>query len=101
MWETMTNKKYSNRLMTNMEVNDQNHLVISGVDTQDLVRKYGTPVNVYDLSLIKEKIYAFKDAFKEYEKKTQVAYASKAFSSLALYELLAEEDVSLDVVSGG
>lgn len=101
MWETMTNNKYSKRLMTNMEVNDQNHLVIGGVDTQELVRKYGTPVNVYDLSLIKEKIYAFKDAFKEYEKKTQVAYASKAFSSLALYELLADEDVSLDVVSGG
>lgn len=97
----MTNNKYSKRLMTNMEVNDQNHLVIGGVDTQELVRKYGTPVNVYDLSLIKEKIYAFKDAFKEYEKKTQVAYASKAFSSLALYELLADEDVSLDVVSGG
>lgn len=101
MWETMTNNKYSKRLMTNMEVNDQNHLVIGGVDTQELARKYGTPVNVYDLSLIKEKIYAFKDAFKEYEKKTQVAYASKAFSSLALYELLADEDVSLDVVSGG
>ena len=101
MWETMTNNKYSKRLMTNMEVNDQNHLVIGGVDTQELARKYGTPVNVYDLSLIKEKIYAFKDAFKEYEKKTQVAYASKAFSSLALYELLAGEDVSLDVVSGG
>lgn len=97
----MTNNKYSKRLMTNMEVNDQNHLVIGGVDTQELARKYGTPVNVYDLSLIKEKIYAFKDAFKEYEKKTQVAYASKAFSSLALYELLADEDVSLDVVSGG
>ncbi|OJF89754.1 diaminopimelate decarboxylase [Alkalibacterium sp. 20] len=87
--------------MSNMEINTHNHLVIDGVDTIDLVNKYGTPVNVYDISLIKEKINTFKEAFKNYENKTQVAYASKAFSSLALYELLAKEDVSLDVVSGG
>lgn len=101
MWETMNNNKYSKRLMRNMEVNDHNHLVISGVDTVDIVKKYGTPVNVFDLSLIKENIGAFKEAFNKYENKTQVAYASKAFSSLALYEILAKEDVSLDVVSGG
>ena len=87
--------------MNNMEVNDKNHLVIGGLDTVDIAGKYGTPVNVYDISLIKEKINAFKDAFKAYANKTQVAYASKAFSSLALYEILAKEDVSLDVVSGG
>jgi len=98
----MMNKQiYTKRLMSNMEVNGQNHLVIDGVDTVDIVNKYGTPVNVYDITLIKQKINAFKEAFKNYENKTQVAYASKAFSSLALYELLAKEDVSLDVVSGG
>lgn len=98
----MMNKQiYTKRLMNNMEVNGQNHLVIDGVDTVDIVNKYGTPVNVYDITLIKQKINAFKKAFKNYENKTQVAYASKAFSSLALYELLAQEDVSLDVVSGG
>ena len=97
----MKKQIYTKRLMSNMEVNGQNHLVIDGVDTVDIVNKYGTPVNVYDITLIKQKINAFKEAFKNYENKTQVAYASKAFSSLALYELLAKEDVSLDVVSGG
>ncbi|WP_423189535.1 diaminopimelate decarboxylase [Alkalibacterium sp. f15] len=97
----MNKDNYSKRLMSNMEINTHNHLVIDGVDTIDLVDKYGTPLNVYDISLIKEKINTFKEAFKNYENKTQVAYASKAFSSLALYEILAKEDVSLDVVSGG
>ncbi|SFB88085.1 diaminopimelate decarboxylase [Alkalibacterium subtropicum] len=97
----MNKQTYNKRLMSNMSVNGQNHLVIDGVDTVDIVNKYGTPVNVYDISLIKQKISAFKEAFKNYENKTQVAYASKAFSSLALYEMLAKEDVSLDVVSGG
>ncbi|HAJ70066.1 MAG TPA: diaminopimelate decarboxylase [Alkalibacterium sp.] len=87
--------------MNNMKVDDLNHLVIGGVSAVEIAKKYGTPVNVYDLTLIKEKIKTFKNAFSKYENKTQVAYASKAFSSLALFEVLAEEDVSLDVVSGG
>ncbi|MGO2602642.1 MAG: diaminopimelate decarboxylase [Alkalibacterium gilvum] len=96
----MNKNTYSNRLMNNMKVDDLNHLVIGGVSTVEISKKYGTPVNVYDLTLIKEKIKTFKNAFSKYENKTQVAYASKAFSSLALFEVLAEEDVSLDVVSG-
>lgn len=101
MWEIMNKNTYSNRLMNNMKVDDLNHLVIGGVSAVEIAKKYGTPVNVYDLTLIKEKIKTFKNAFSKYENKTQVAYASKAFSSLALFEVLAEEDVSLDVVSGG
>ncbi|MDN6398768.1 MAG: diaminopimelate decarboxylase [Alkalibacterium sp.] len=96
----MNKNTYSNRLMNNMKVDDLNHLVIGGVSAVEIAKKYGTPVNVYDLTLIKEKIKTFKNAFSKYENKTQVAYASKAFSSLALFEVLAEEDVSLDVVSG-
>ncbi|MDN6293647.1 MAG: diaminopimelate decarboxylase [Alkalibacterium sp.] len=96
----MNKNTYSNRLMNNMKVDDLNHLVIGGVSAVEISKKYGTPVNVYDLTLIKEKIKTFKNAFSKYENKTQVAYASKAFSSLALFEVLAEEDVSLDVVSG-
>lgn len=100
MWEIMNKNTYSNRLMNNMKVDDLNHLVIGGVSAVEIAKKYGTPVNVYDLTLIKEKIKTFKNAFSKYENLTQVAYASKAFSSLALFEVLAEEDVSLDVVSG-
>lgn len=100
MWEIMNKNTYSNRLMNNMKVDDLNHLVIGGVSAVEISKKYGTPVNVYDLTLIKEKIKTFKNAFSKYENLTQVAYASKAFSSLALFEVLAEEDVSLDVVSG-
>ncbi|PRY78430.1 diaminopimelate decarboxylase [Alkalibacterium olivapovliticus] len=101
MWDNMSNSSLKERLMENMSVNALNHLEISNTDTTKLAEKYGTPLYVYDLSLIKKRIQSFKDAFSKYENKTQVAYASKAFSSLALYEILADEDVSLDVVSGG
>lgn len=84
-----------------MKVNEQNHLEIGGIDTVSLAEKYSTPLYIYDIDLIKSRINEFKSVFSTYKKETQVAYASKAFSSLALYQILAEEDVSLDVVSGG
>ena len=43
----------------------------------------------------------FKKAFQDRKIKAQVAYASKAFSCLAIYQLMAKEEMSLDVVSGG
>lgn len=84
-----------------MKINEDNHLEIGGVDAVKLAEKYGTPLYIYDMALIKQRVREFKEAFAEYEKPTQVAYASKAFSSLALYQILAKEDMSLDVVSGG
>ncbi|MER2293990.1 MAG: diaminopimelate decarboxylase [Desemzia incerta] len=90
------------RMLTGtMKINAKNHLEIGGVDTVDLVQKYGTPIYVYDIARIKEQADKFKKTFKRKNVKAQVAYASKAFSSLALYQILAKEDVSLDVVSGG
>lgn len=84
-----------------MKINQKNHLEIGGVDTVTLADKYGTPVYVYDIARIKDQIQAFKSVFKERNIEAQVAYASKAFSCLALYQILAKQDVSLDVVSGG
>lgn len=90
------------RMLTGtMKINAKNHLEIGGLDTVELVQKYGTPVYIYDIARIKEQADKFKETFKSQHVKAQVAYASKAFSSLALYQILAKEDVSLDVVSGG
>lgn len=94
--------KMNERMLTGtMKINAKNHLEIGGVDTVDLVQKYGTPIYVYDIARIKEQADKFKKTLKRKNVKAQVAYASKAFSSLALYQILAKEDVSLDVVSGG
>lgn len=90
------------RLLTGtMRMNKANHLEIGGVDTVSLVEKYGTPVYVYDISQIKDKARTFKTTFQNRNIKAQVAYASKAFSCLAIYQLMAKEEMSLDVVSGG
>lgn len=83
------------------KINDKNHLEIGGVDTVDLAKKYGTPLYVYDVALIRERARGFRDTFKRLNINAQVAYASKAFSTVAMIQLVEEEGLSLDVVSGG
>lgn len=82
-------------------VNDKGHLTIGDVDTVDLAKTYGTPLVIYDIALFRERAKAFKETFKRVGINAQVAYASKAFSTIAIYEVAAQEGLSLDVVSGG
>ncbi|WP_251555424.1 diaminopimelate decarboxylase [Neobacillus muris] len=82
-------------------VNKKGHLEIGGADAVDLAETFGTPLYVYDVALIRERAQGFKQAFEEQNVKAQVAYASKAFSAVAMVQLAEEEGLSLDVVSGG
>ncbi len=82
-------------------VNKNGHLEIGGVDSLELAKNFGTPLYVYDVALIRERARGFKHAFEEQNVRAQVAYASKAFSTVAMVQLAEEEGLSLDVVSGG
>ncbi|MFB1080777.1 diaminopimelate decarboxylase [Jeotgalibacillus sp. JSM ZJ347] len=82
-------------------INEKGHLTIGGVDTIKLAKEFGTPLYVYDTQLIRERARGFKDTFEKLGVSSQVAYASKAFSSIAMIQLIAQEGLSLDVVSGG
>ncbi|QED48494.1 diaminopimelate decarboxylase [Cytobacillus dafuensis] len=83
------------------KVNEKGHLEIGGIDTVDLANEFGTPLYVYDVSLIRERARGFKQTFENLNIPAQVAYASKAFSTIAMVQLADEEGLSLDVVSGG
>lgn len=82
-------------------INDQGHLTIGGADSVELAQEYGTPLFVYDIELFRNRARAFQNTFKNAGIGYQVAYASKAFSSVAIYQVAAQEGLSLDVVSGG
>ena len=82
-------------------VNSKGNLEIGGVDAVELAEQFGTPLYVYDVALIRERARGFKQTFEEQNVKSQVAYASKAFSTIAMLQLAEEEGLSLDVVSGG
>ncbi|MBD8025271.1 diaminopimelate decarboxylase [Ureibacillus sp. Re31] len=83
------------------QINENGHLTIGGVDSVELAKKYGTPLFVYDLQLIRDRARGFIETFKKLGVKAEVAYASKAFSCVAIYQIAKEENLSLDVVSGG
>lgn len=82
-------------------INEQGHLEIGGCDTTQLAKTYGTPLYVYDEAAIREKCRAFHKAFQKSGFSYQVAYASKAFLCMEMCRVASEENMSLDIVSGG
>lgn len=85
-----------------LNVNEEGHLTIGGCDTVELAKKYGTPLYVLDENVIRNTCKAYVDSFKRhYDGKGLALYASKALSCKALCEIAKEENMGLDVVSGG
>ena len=89
------------KLADTVAVNQAGHLEIGGVDSLELVKQFGTPLIAYDVEQIKAKIKHFKQAFEQAGVAYRITYASKAFSALAMYRLIAQEGLGCDVVSGG
>jgi len=82
-------------------VAENNRLNIAGVSTQDLAEQYGTPLYVMDEQLMRDNCRRFSSAFIGEEDLNKVAYAGKAFLTIAMCEIIKSEGLYLDVVSGG
>ena len=82
-------------------INAQGHLAIGGCDVTELVRRHGTPLYVFDEATLRERCRRFVQEFGRLHPDTQVIYACKAYVNPALAQLLLEEGLGLDVVSGG
>lgn len=76
-------------------------LYIDGCNTVELAKKYGTPLYVYSETKIQSRIKELKEGFIEKYTNVRVAYAAKAFSATALFRIMDDEGLSIDVVSGG
>lgn len=83
-------------------VNECGHLTVSGADTVEIAKKYGTPVIVYSEDGIRRNCRAFVSSIdKYYDGRGRVLYAGKAFSCLEMCRIIKDEKMGLDVVSGG
>lgn len=80
---------------------ENNELIIGGVSATALVKKYGTPLYVMDISYIRNVLRAFKSTIEKDYGNGKVAYASKAFSTAAMYKIISQENACIDIVSGG
>ena len=76
-------------------------LCIGGWRAGDLKEQFGTPLYVYDEDYIRTSIQSYHKAFAATGVDYALAYACKAFCTVAMCQLAREENAWLDVVSGG
>ncbi|MGM0597886.1 MAG: diaminopimelate decarboxylase [Myxococcota bacterium] len=72
---------------------------IFNVDINYLVEKYGTPLYVYDKNTIIENYQKLKTSFRKYYPQTDVHYAVKANTNLAILKILEKEGACVDCSS--
>ena len=82
-------------------VNAAGHLEVGGCDVVELAREFGTPAYVYAPADIRERARAYVESFAARADRSEILYASKAAPITAIYRLLAELGLSVDVASGG
>jgi diaminopimelate decarboxylase len=82
------------------EVRD-GHLWIGGVDTVDLAREAGTALYVMDEATIRHQLSEYVRWTRFHWPDVDVVYAGKAFLSLAMVKIVAEEECCLLCASGG
>jgi diaminopimelate decarboxylase len=78
-----------------------NHLFIGGCDATALADEFGTPLYLYDEATLRNKCKEYREGFSHRYPNSLVIYACKAFVNRALAQILNEEGLGLDVVSGG
>lgn len=88
------------RLFNNMSI-ENNELIINGNSTIELAKRFKTPLYVLDGDYVKSMCREIKNSFKHDILKTEILYASKAFSCKSIYKLIENEGLSIDVVSSG
>jgi diaminopimelate decarboxylase len=76
---------------------DDGELVLGGVQASKLAREFGTPLVVYDEETLRNQARAYRFAAPG----ALVAYGTKAFPSVAVLRLLADEGLGADVSTAG
>lgn len=78
-------------------------LHIANHSVSDLVQKFGTPLYIYDRATIMHSCDSYFRAFQEYYRAStfKILYASKAYLAPLIAQLIAQQGMGLDVVSGG
>jgi diaminopimelate decarboxylase len=74
-------------------------LLCEQVSLAKLAKRFGTPLYVYSAGMIRERVRAFQQAFRDQEH--AICYSVKANSNLSILKLLASLGCGFDVVSGG
>ncbi|HHT01094.1 MAG TPA: diaminopimelate decarboxylase [Firmicutes bacterium] len=84
-----------------MAINAAGHLEIGGCDCTELAQHFGTPLYVLDESEFRHRCRILRDSLAKECPGSEVVFAGKSLLVAALCRILAQENLGLDVVSGG
>lgn len=102
MSSALSTRKDRNLICDNLSVNREGHLTFADMDTVTLADKYGTPLYLMDENRIRERCRTYLTAIREaFGENALALYASKAASFRAIYRIMKEEGMGVDVVSSG
>jgi diaminopimelate decarboxylase len=76
-------------------------LVLGGCRADELARAHGTPALIVDEPQLRATARRYRDALAAAWPDAQVTYASKAFPATAVYRLMSEEGIWIDVAGAG
>ncbi|MFJ9850524.1 diaminopimelate decarboxylase [Streptomyces sp. NPDC101150] len=82
-------------------IGEDGGLVIGGCQVAEVAERFGTPALLVDESALRARARRYADGLAARWPESRVAFASKAFPCTAVYRLLAEEGLSIDVAGGG
>jgi diaminopimelate decarboxylase len=76
-------------------------LAIGGLPLADLANEYGTPLYVFDEATLRSRARSIRGAFSAAWPNSRVVYAAKAYIGPMIGSILEQEQIGLDVASGG
>ncbi|MCL5947108.1 MAG: diaminopimelate decarboxylase [Chloroflexi bacterium] len=88
-------------LQGTQRVNNRGHLEVGGCDATELAAAFGTPLYVVDEVELRRRCRRYRQALHASYSNSSVAFAGKALLNLAIARIVAEENLELDVASGG
>lgn len=89
-------------LYPHFDINGQGHLTVGGLDTVELAREFGTPVNVLDENYIRAQMQLYiKCAKQSFGEDALPLFASKSLCCAEIYRIAADEGMGIDCVSPG
>lgn len=88
-------------LLGTQRINERGHLEIGGCDAVELAARFGTPLYVFDEALIRSNCRSYRSSFEARYPQSEISFAGKAFLTMAMARLIAQEGLGLDVASAG
>ena len=77
------------------------HLIVNGVDTLELVKEFNSPLFVFSEGRIRDNIKRLQLAADAVDRPIKFCYASKANSNMAILKVVLESGIDIEVNSGG